>query len=109
MLRAVNYMHKIHLCHRDLKPENFIFVNKEALEKSSIKLIDFGASSRFEEGQFLKTRIGSPNYVAPEVCRGKYSNEVDIWSCGVIMFIMLSGSPPFDGETTKEILEKVKK
>lgn len=64
---------------------------------SVLKIIDFGTSNKVKPGNFLTKRIGSPFYVAPEVLKGKYNEKCDVWACGIIMFIMLSGNPPFTG------------
>merc|ERR1712125_5527 len=101
-------MHENHVCHRDLKPENFIFSTKEPIEKSILKIIDFGLSCKYEPGQVLTTKAGTPYYVAPQVLAGKYDHLSDLWSCGVIMYVLLCGYPPFFGETDAEVLSKVR-
>merc|ERR1712232_555674 len=101
-------MHENHVCHRDLKPENFIFSTKEAIEKSILKIIDFGLSCSFKPDQVLTTKAGTPIYVAPQVLLGKYDHLSDLWSCGVIMYVLLCGHPPFFGATDGEILKKVR-
>lgn len=103
MLSAVFYMHRNLVCHRDLKPENFLFASKGPIDKSVLKLIDFGLSTRFKQGggPSLCTKAGTPYYVAPQVLQGKYDLACDIWSCGVIMFTMMTGYPPFYGKMTK--------
>lgn len=101
-------MHESKIMHRDLKPENFLFLTKDSIEKSPLKIIDFGLSCRFEQGQQMSTKAGTPYYVAPQVLSGKYDEMCDIWSCGVIMFILLCGYPPFYGDTDAEVLRKVR-
>jgi len=108
IIRAIYYMHENHVCHRDLKPENFLFMTKEAIEKNLLKIIDFGLSCKFEAQQVLTTKAGTPYYVAPQVLVGKYDHLSDLWSCGVIMYVMLCGYPPFFGETDAEVLSKVR-
>lgn len=109
ILRAIYYMHNIGIMHRDLKPENFLFVQaNEPIEKSTLKIIDFGLSCRFTENSTHKTKAGTPYYVAPQVLAGKYSQECDVWSCGVIMYVMLCGYPPFYGDTDADVLAKVR-
>jgi len=109
MLRAVNYMHQNYIMHRDLKPENWLLSSAtEAIQKTDLKLIDFGLSKRFTPGEFASTRAGTPYYVAPEVLEGHYAEQSDVWSIGVIMYILLCGSPPFDGDGTAAVLESVK-
>jgi calcium-dependent protein kinase len=108
ILRAIYYMHENHVCHRDLKPENFLFMTKESIDKSLLKIIDFGLSCKYEPNQVLTTKAGTPYYVAPQVLAGKYDQLSDLWSCGVIMYVMLCGYPPFFGETDAEVLSKVR-
>ncbi|EER09574.1 Calcium-dependent protein kinase, putative [Perkinsus marinus ATCC 50983] len=108
ILRAVYYMHENHIAHRDLKPENFLFLNKDPIEKSWVKLIDFGLSTYFDGTDLMKTKAGTPYYVAPQVLAGRYDEECDLWSCGVIMYILLCGYPPFYGETDADVLTKVR-
>merc|ERR1719352_1121194 len=108
IIRAIYYMHENHVCHRDLKPENFLFTTKESIEKNLLKIIDFGLSCKFGPDQVLSTKAGTPYYVAPQVLAGKYDQLSDLWSCGVIMYVMLCGYPPFFGETDAEVLSKVK-
>jgi len=108
IVRAIYYMHENHVCHRDLKPENFLFVTKETIEKNFLKIIDFGLSCKFEPNQVLTTKAGTPYYVAPQVLAGKYDQQSDLWSVGVIMYVMLCGYPPFFGETDQEVLAKVR-
>merc|ERR1719159_250133 len=72
MFRAIFYMHENHICHRDLKPENFLFTTKENIEKTHLKVIDFGLACKFTDGQVLTTKAGTPYYVAPQVLAGKY-------------------------------------
>ncbi|CAE8638115.1 unnamed protein product, partial [Polarella glacialis] len=74
-----------------------------------MKLIDFGLSRRFEEGEVLKTPVGTAFYVAPEVLGRSYSNACDLWSCGVILYCLLCGSPPFRGNTDQEIMANVRR
>lgn len=108
IVRAIFYMHENSFCHRDLKPENFLFTTKEDIEKNTLKIIDFGLSCKFTAGQALTTKAGTPYYVAPQVLAGKYDQASDLWSVGVIMYVMLCGYPPFFGETDAEVLSKVR-
>uniref|UniRef100_A0A7S4QYK2 Calcium-dependent protein kinase 1 n=1 Tax=Alexandrium monilatum TaxID=311494 RepID=A0A7S4QYK2_9DINO len=108
MFRAIYYMHESHICHRDLKPENFLFTTKERIEKSTLKVIDFGLACAFTQGQVLTTKAGTPYYVAPQVLLGKYDQASDLWSLGVIMYVLLCGYPPFHGENDADVLAKVR-
>jgi calcium-dependent protein kinase len=109
LLSAVTYCHEHHIVHRDLKPENLLLDSPPVDGQSStIKLIDFGTSCLYSEDHSLKQRLGTAYYIAPEVLDMDYNEKCDVWSCGVIMFILLSGFPPFTGKTDEEILRKVK-
>eukprot|EP00929_Paragymnodinium_shiwhaense_P096471 TRINITY_DN5805_c0_g1_i1.p1 TRINITY_DN5805_c0_g1~~TRINITY_DN5805_c0_g1_i1.p1 ORF type:complete len:655 (+),score=156.12 TRINITY_DN5805_c0_g1_i1:85-2049(+) len=109
ILSGICYMHAQHVMHRDIKPENFLFVDKEPIEKTTLKIIDFGLSKKFSPGEILTTRAGTPDYVAPEVVRGRYTESADLWSCGVMAYIMLCGYPPFRGHTDAQILHAVQR
>jgi calcium-dependent protein kinase len=92
--------------HRDLKPEN-VLIDKEL--GNTLKIIDFGTSVQFDkQKEVLKTTHGTSYYIAPEVLQKKYDERCDVWSIGVMLFILLSGKPPFDGDTDEEITEQVK-
>ena len=101
---AVEYCHRHKIVHRDLKPENLL------LDKNmNVKIADFGLSNIMTDGNFLKTSCGSPNYAAPEVIGGKlYAGpEVDVWSCGVILYVFLVGRLPFDDEFIPALFKKI--
>ena len=93
-------MHLLKIVHRDLKPENLLLD-----QNKDIKIIDFGLSNLYEEGELLKTACGSPCYAAPEMIAGKRYEGVmvDIWSSGVILFAMLCGYLPFDDNDTQRL------
>lgn len=108
ILSAVFYCHNLNIIHRDLKPENILIENEEKdTGYLNIKVIDFGTAKLFDRNKSEKKVIGSAYYIAPEVLNSKYNEKCDIWSCGVIMYILLSGKPPFGGDDD-EILEKIK-
>ena len=92
--------------HRDLKPEN-VLIDKEL--NNTLKIIDFGTSTIYDKNNGpLKTTHGTSYYIAPEVLNKKYDDRCDVWSVGVILYILLSGKPPFDGDNDEEITEQVK-
>lgn len=104
---SVSYLHHRGIMHRDLKPENILL--EETYEYDKIKLIDFGESARFKKGGKPQTNlVGTPYYIAPEVIKGQYDEKCDVWSIGVITYILLSGSPPFGGKNEKQIMANVK-
>jgi calcium-dependent protein kinase len=108
ILFAVNYCHKRGIVHRDLKPENLLLERRAP--NATLKVIDFGASALHEDESVpLKVRFGTSYYIAPEVLKRNYSEKCDIWSCGVILYILLAGRPPFGGRNDQEILERVRK
>ena len=107
LLSAVNYCHQMHIVHRDLKPENILIVGKEKEGFPLIKICDFGTSRMFEKGSVQRKIVGSSYYIAPEVLKKHYNEKCDIWSCGVIMYILLSSRPPFEGDNDDEIMENV--
>ena len=109
ILSAVNYCHKMHIIHRDLKPENILIVDKNKEGYITVKVCDFGTSKIFETGAVEQHVVGSSYYIAPEVLNKNYNEKCDVWSCGVIMYILLSQRPPFGGRNDKEIMENVKK
>ena len=104
---AVNYCHKMHIVHRDLKPENILIVGKDKEGLPTIKICDFGTSKMFEKGAVQRKLVGSSYYIAPEVLKKHYNEKCDVWSCGVIMYILLSARPPFGGEDDNDIMERV--
>ncbi|XP_076954373.1 SNF1-related protein kinase catalytic subunit alpha KIN10-like [Bidens hawaiensis] len=105
IISGVEYCHRNMVVHRDLKPENLLLD-----AKCNIKIADFGLSNIMCDGHFLKTSCGSPNYAAPEVISGKlYAGpEVDVWSCGVILYALLCGTLPFDDENIPNLFKKIK-
>lgn len=105
IFQAVAYCHSMKLVHRDLKPENIIL---EGNNLENIKLIDFGTANIISPNQKFKERLGTAYYIAPEVLKKNYDEKCDLWSIGVIMYILLTGEPPFNGENDEEILKNVK-
>ncbi|XP_016998598.2 5'-AMP-activated protein kinase catalytic subunit alpha-2 [Drosophila takahashii] len=105
IISGVDYCHRHMIVHRDLKPENLLLDHN-----MHVKIADFGLSNMMLDGEFLRTSCGSPNYAAPEVISGKlYAGpEVDIWSCGVILYALLCGTLPFDDEHVPTLFRKIK-
>lgn len=105
LLSAVNYCHNIKVMHRDIKPDNILIEkNKDGLYK--IKLIDFGTAMVFVKNEHRIT--GTSHYIAPEVLSGDYNEKCDIWSCGVLCYVLFKGSFPFNGNTRNEIYRSIK-
>lgn len=102
---ALCYLHSNRICHRDIKPENFLLYKED--DDSHIKLIDFGLAKRVNPDEVMNKPNGTPYYIAPEVLKGSYTTQCDIWSMGVIMYIMLCGKPPFGGKQNKDIINNV--
>ena len=94
----------MNIVHRDLKPENFLFKNNN--ENAELKIIDFGLAKILDEGreQRMNTRAGTPYFISPEVIDGDYDLSCDMWSAGVLFYMLLCGCPPFYGDTNHEIL-----
>eukprot|EP01018_Ginkgo_biloba_P012780 Gb_22778 [translate_table: standard] len=106
LMEVVKYCHDNGVVHRDLKPENILLATKSP--SSPIKLADFGLATYFTPGQKLHGTVGSPFYIAPEVLAGGYNQAADVWSAGVILYILLSGIPPFWGKTKSKIFDAVR-
>ena len=109
MLSAINYCHDKRLVHCDLKPENILFESANSIGQNSnlIKIIDFGNSTFCKPNDKLTSKFGSAYYVAPEVLKGSYTEKCDIWSLGVILYVMLCGKPPFNGPNEQAILTRI--
>eukprot|EP01068_Selenidium_serpulae_P003760 Selendium_serpulae@DN3284_c0_g1_i3.p1 len=105
IISGVEHCHQHMVCHRDLKPENILLTHK-----FKVKVGDFGLSNFMTDGEFLHTSCGSPNYASPEVVAAKaYAGpEVDVWSCGVILYALLCGNLPFDDENVTNLFRKIK-
>ncbi|KAH9797842.1 calcium-dependent protein kinase 21 [Citrus sinensis] len=107
IVNVVHHCHFMGVMHRDLKPENFLLSNKDG--GAMLKATDFGLSVFIDEGKVYRDIVGSAYYVAPEVLRRSYGKEIDVWSAGVILYILLSGVPPFWAETEKGIFDAILK
>jgi len=104
LLQAINYLHKKGIVHRNICAENIVFEDKA---HQYLRLLGFSSSSHFKKNQSFNELKGVPYYIAPEVIKRNYNNACDIWSCGVLLYIMLVGFPPFPGESDHEILNNV--
>ncbi len=104
LINGVDYIHKKGVAHRDLKPENLLLTVDKVL-----KIIDFGLSHEYDENSLLKTKCGSPSYAAPEIIKGKLYDgfKTDIWCCGIILYAMLCGYLPFEGEDNRELFRSI--
>ena len=104
LINGIEYMHNKGYAHRDLKPENLLLTSNKVL-----KIIDFGLTHKYNEDMLLKTKCGSPSYAAPEILKGKKYNgfKSDIWCCGIILYAMLCGFLPFEGENNKILFKNI--
>ena len=120
IMTAINYCHNQGIAHRDLKMENVLFLNNQ--KNSPIKIIDFGLSQCVEKKKLVQVLtgknygdvvmdapVGTPHYISPEVLNGKYNQKCDIWSAGVILFVLLGGYFPFDGDSDNEVYKAIMK
>lgn len=127
-MRSVNYIHSQGIAHRDIKPENFLFESKD--DDSSLKIIDFGLSKILDKGKAMSncqkckdhskkqklaelgrmsTKAGTPCYISPEVLTGNYGIECDMWSVGCMLYILLVGYPPFEGDDDYALCREIVK
>jgi calcium-dependent protein kinase len=107
VLSVVAYCHERGIVHRDLKPENFLLDTKA--RDANLKVIDFGTAKVVTPGQMMTDRYGTPYYIAPEVAKAspRYNEKCDVWSCGVNLYILLCGYPPFTADSDDKIMRKV--
>jgi len=113
LLSAILFCHKNQIIHRDLKPENILIESNDDHSNKennffTIKVIDFGTGEIFKNNTLLHKQIGTPFYIAPEVLNNQYNEKCDLWSCGIILYILLCGCPPFYGKNDKAIFESVR-
>lgn len=104
LMSGIDYSHRLKIVHRDLKPENVLLD-----DQLNVKIADFGLSNVVTDGEFLQTSCGSPNYAAPEVIRGlRYTGpEIDVWSCGIILYVMLCGRLPFEDDDVNILFARI--
>ena len=103
---AIFYIHTKDLIHNDIRPEN-IYLIKNDDNSLSVKLINFGSSALYQNNELLINCNGITYFTAPEAFDGKLNFKCDLWACGIIMYILLTGEPPFDGRDYKELKEKI--
>ena len=114
LLEALSYLSDKKIMHRDLKPENMILKDKGDLQNATLKLVDFGLATQCDVPEYLFKRCGTPGYVAPEIINAPsnenihYTPKCDVFSAGIIFFILLTGKSPFDGKSFQEILNQNK-
>lgn len=108
LLEAVAHCHNHSVAHRDLKPENLLLLSED--DDSAVKIADFGFAKIVKEPNSLTTQCGTPGYVAPEILEGNpYDERADMWSVGVILYILLGGYPPFIESTQRDLFRKIRK
>ncbi|EED90520.1 predicted protein, partial [Thalassiosira pseudonana CCMP1335] len=108
LLEAICFCHDQRVAHRDLKPENLLL--RSLTDDSSVKIADFGFAKIVKQPQSLKTQCGTPGYVAPEILNGvPYDESADMWSVGVILYILLGGYPPFIEDNQRRLFRKIRK
>ena len=105
VLYFVNYLHRHNIVHRDIKPENIMLSQPGSIKE--LKVIDFGTAKRLAPGTQLKEIVGTAYYMAPEIFSRSYDEKVDIWACGVILYILITGLPPFNANSDDAIHKKI--
>ena len=108
LIGAIEYCHNNGIVHRDIKPENLLYLKEGNEENNPIKIVDFGLSQYINSKHNLNSLVGSSFYVSPEVLASNYNEKCDIWSTGVILYILLSGDPPFFGINDEVIYKKIR-
>lgn len=109
VFKAVRYMHSQQVCHRDLKHSNTLLLSHAPCHENVVKVVDFGLACSFTPGEVLRQCAGTVVYVAPQVLECRYDHRVDLWSCGVLLYILLCGYPPFRGETDAAIMTAIRR
>lgn len=103
VLGATGYMHNKNICHRDLKPQNFLLQSRSPIESNILKVADFGLACACRQGRELTQMVGSLEYMAPQVLDKSYDLSADLWSCGVVLFLLLCGHLPFQSDSEEKI------
>jgi len=108
VLSSVSYLHRCAVAHRDIKPENFVLSRPGPIDGSDLKLVDFDMACHCTPGTELTSTIGTPTYMSPQVAKGRYDLRCDVWSCGVVMYVLLRGRVPIKGSSDSETLAMVR-
>ena len=108
IIGAIEYCHNNGIAHRDLKPENLLYLKEGSEEDNPLKIADFGLSQSINLKKMLTSKVGTSYYVPPEILAGNYTEKCDIWSAGIILYILLSGEPPFNGPNDETIFARIK-
>ena len=108
IIGAIEYCHNNGIAHRDLKPENLLYLKEGSEENNPLKIADFGLSQSINLKKMLTSKVGTSYYVPPEILAGNYTEKCDIWSAGIILYILLSGEPPFNGPNDETIFARIK-
>jgi len=118
LLKAIKHSHLCGVVHRDLKLENIVFKKKQTntnasitIEKdcSIVKIVDYGLAQFFKKGTNLSSKVGTPFYVAPEVLQGSYDERCDLWSIGIICYVLFCGYPPFYDDNHQKVFQMIVK
>merc|ERR1719174_1638001 len=108
ILRAVLYLHNNNICHRDVRPANILLATTDVeIAKNRLKLCDFGVSCIFEHGQILRAKVGTPEFMSPQVLKKSYTAKADIWSCSVVMYAIFTSKLPFAGESYADLNKNI--
>jgi len=107
--QALEYMHSQGVCHRDIKHENILFERRSSIEDNSIKIVDFGLACKWESGEVLKEATGTLLYMAPQVLECRYDISADLWSCGVLLYVLLCGYAPFPYGTEQQMVTCIRR
>lgn len=110
IIRGISYLHANYICHRDIKPENILFIGgPPGKGVARVKIIDFGCACYFHPQKFMHDIYGSPNYIAPEMIEGEYDCKVDVFSAGILYYMMLTLKLPFQARDDMDILRTIKR
>lgn len=109
VFQAVLYLHSVGICHRDIKHANTLLLSQAQIEDNVVKIVDFGLACCFTRGEAMRQCAGTAIYVAPQVLECKYDHSIDLWSCGVLLYILLCGYPPFRGDTDAAVMNAIRR